>query len=226
MSTETCPLCQRRRARRTCPALVRQICAVCCGTKRLTEIRCPPDCAYLVSARTHPPAVVHRQQERDARFLLPIVGGLDPRQYQLFFLVQGTFHRLAGTGGMTVDDEVVRDTARALSATYETADKGIIYEHHPSSVPAERLARELKPLLEQRDGRSPMASERDLAAVLRCVERAATKARTALDGDRRAYLDLVARLLHASSGGDTGRPDATDTQTETPPSKALPLIVP
>ena len=226
MRAETCPLCQRRRARRACPALARQICAVCCGTKRLTEIRCPPDCGYLVSARTHPPAVVHRQQERDARFLLPIVGGLDPRQYQLFFLVQGTFHRLAGTGGMTVDDDVVRDTAQALAATYETAGKGIIYEHRPSSLPAERLSRELKPLLEQRDERGPVARERDLVAVLRCVERAATEARTALGGDRRAYLDLVGRLLRASSDGDTRGRDDTATPAETQSGNAPPLIVP
>ena len=141
MSAETCPLCRRRRARRACPALGYQICAVCCGTKRLREIRCPSDCTYLVSARTHPPAVVRRQQERDARFLLPIIDGLGRRQYQLFFVVQTTIHRLAETDEMPVNDDVVRDTAQALAATYETASKGIIYEHRPSSLPAERLAR-------------------------------------------------------------------------------------
>ena len=36
---------------------------MCCGTKRLAEIRCPSDCTYLVSAREHPAAVVRRQQE-------------------------------------------------------------------------------------------------------------------------------------------------------------------
>src|SRR4029079_6022625 len=50
-----CPLCGVRRARRGCPALGKQICAVCCGTKRLVEIQCPSDCAYLATAREHPP---------------------------------------------------------------------------------------------------------------------------------------------------------------------------
>ncbi|MCK7478268.1 MAG: hypothetical protein M0C28_13315 [Candidatus Moduliflexus flocculans] len=36
-----CPLCRQRAARRRCPALDRDICAVCCGTKRLAEIRLP-----------------------------------------------------------------------------------------------------------------------------------------------------------------------------------------
>ena len=209
MRAETCPLCRRRRARRACPALGYQICAVCCGTKRLREIRCPSDCTYLVSARTHPPAVVQRQQERDARFLLPIIDGLGRRQYQLFFVVQATIHRLTETDEMPVNDDVVRDTAQALAATYETASKGIIYEHRPSSLPAERLARELKPLLEGKDGRGPVASERDLLEVLRRVERAATDARKTLDGGTHAYLDLVGRVMRSSSDGDTEDSDGT-----------------
>ena len=207
MSAATCPLCRKRRARRACPALGHQICAVCCGTKRLREIRCPSDCTYLVSARTHPPAVVRRQQERDARFLLPIIDGLGRRQYQLFFVVQATIHRLAETDEMPVNDDVVRDTAQALAATYETASKGIIYEHRPSSLPAERLAHELKPLLEGTDGRGPVANEQDLADVLRRIERAATDARKTLDGGTHAYLDLVGRLMLSS--GDTGNADST-----------------
>ena len=208
MSSETCPLCRRRRGRRACPALGHQICPVCCGTKRLTEISCPSDCRYLVSARAHPPAVVQRRQEGDARFLLPIVDGLGRRQYQLFFVVQETFYRLAETSETQVNDDVVRDTAQALAATYDTASKGIIYEHRPSSPPAAWLARELKPLLEGRDSRSRLASERDLVEVLRRVERAATDARKTLDGETRAYLDLVGRLLQSSSGG-TGHSDTT-----------------
>ena len=208
MRLETCPLCRRRRARRACPALGHQICAICCGTKRLTEIRCPSDCDYLASARTHPPAVTRRQQERDARFLLRIVEGLSRRQNQLFFRVQGTFHRLTEAGEMPVNDDVIRDTAHALAATYETASKGIIYEHRPSSLPAERLARELKPLLEGKDGRGPAVSERDLVEVLRGVELAATDARKAFGGGTRAYLDLVGRLMRSSSGA-TGSSDAT-----------------
>ena len=121
---------------------------------------------------------------------------------------------------------MVRDTAQALAATYETASKGIIYEHHPSSAPADRLSRELKPLLEGRDGRSPVASEPDLVAVLRRVERAATEARAAFDGDRHAYLDLAGRLLRASSGGDTGRSDETATPADPKSGAAPPLIIP
>lgn len=152
--------------------------------------------------------IIQRRQERDARFLLPIVDGLGPRQSQLFFVVQEAFHRLAESGEIPVNDDVVRDTARALAATYDTASKGIIYEHQPSSPSAVRLVRELKPLLEGKDGRGPVANERDLVDVLRRVDRAATEARKALEGDAHAYLDLLGRLMRSSSGA-AGSSDPT-----------------
>ena len=68
-----CPVCNQRKAKRTCPALGKQICTVCCGTKRLVEITCPTDCSYLSSSRAHTPEAVQRQQEIDRAMLLPIV---------------------------------------------------------------------------------------------------------------------------------------------------------
>ena len=164
--------------------------------------------------------MIQRRQERDARFLLPIVDGLGRRQYQLFFAVLETLHRVAETGETPVNDDVVRDTAQALAATYDTASKGIIYEHRPASLPAAGLARELKPLLEGKDGRSPVASERDLVDVLRCVERAATDARKTLDGGTRAYLDLVGRLMQSSSG-DTVNSDSTEPVETSDPVRSV-----
>ncbi|MEO2199345.1 MAG: hypothetical protein ABGY72_25110 [bacterium] len=225
MSASTCPLCGQRRARRACPALGHHICAVCCGTKRLTEIQCPQDCGYLASAKTHPPAALQRQQERDARFVLPMIAGLSERQYQLFFLVQGTLHQLALTGDSPVDDDVIRETAQALADTYETASKGIIYEHRPASLHAERLSRELKPLLEGQEGQRPVASERDLVEVLRRVERAADKARAALEGGNRAYLDLVGRLMQPTPESDAT--EAAGTGVDTPkPTPGSSVIIP
>ena len=209
MSAPLCPLCRRRRARRTCPALGREICTVCCATKRQTEIRCPADCRYLHSAQSHPPAVVQRRQERDARFVLPIVAGLRPEQYKLFFFVQHLLHGIDRAGGLPLDDRAVRESAEALAKTYDTASKGIIYEHQASSPPAERLSQELKPLLDDPPAAGgPKAGERDLAEVLRCVEQAAAGAGAALDGGGRAYLDLVGRMAKPAAGAPrSGRGD-------------------
>ena len=42
-----CPLCGSRKGKRSCPALRTSICSACCGEKRIVEIACPDDCAYL-----------------------------------------------------------------------------------------------------------------------------------------------------------------------------------
>jgi hypothetical protein len=154
-----------------------------------------------------------------------MIAGLSERQYQLFFLVQGTLHQLALTGDSPVDDDVIRETAQALADTYETASKGIIYEHRPASLHAERLSRELKPLLEGQEGQRPVASERDLVEVLRRVERAADKARAALEGGNRSYLDLVGRLMQPTPESDAT--EAAGTGVDTPkPTPGSSVIIP
>ena len=153
--------------------------------------------------------MVQRRQERDARFLLPIVAGLQPRQYELFFFVQQALHGIARTGQLPIDDRTVRESAEALAKTYETASKGIIYAHQASSPPAERLSQELRPLLDDPPAAGgPKAGERDLAEVLRCVERAAAGAEAALGGGGTAYLELAGRLAKPAAGGPArARPD-------------------
>src|SRR5688572_19649794 len=138
-----CPSCGQRKARRECPALTRTICPVCCGTKRLIEIRCPSDCGYLASAREHPAAVVRRQQERDVSVLLPFIRHLTERQYQLFFLFHTLIAQHKPQGLTRLVDSDIAEAAAALAATLETAARGVIYEHTPSAQPARALAAEM-----------------------------------------------------------------------------------
>src|SRR5258705_7575884 len=145
----SCPLCHIRRERRTCPALHQTICAVCCGTKRLTKIQCPDDCVYLTSAREHPAAVVKRQQEHDVAILLPTIQGLTERQYQLFFLFQSLISRHTPEGFTRLLDDDVAEAAASVAATLETAARGVIYEHAAQSLPAPRLAPAMTTMLPQ-----------------------------------------------------------------------------
>src|ERR1700687_3769925 len=46
----SCPICNKRRPERFCPAQGDKICAVCCGTERERTLDCPSDCAYLIKA--------------------------------------------------------------------------------------------------------------------------------------------------------------------------------
>src|SRR6202162_474372 len=45
-----CPICNKWRAERYCPAKGEKICAIDCGTEREVTIDCPSDCTYLVAA--------------------------------------------------------------------------------------------------------------------------------------------------------------------------------
>jgi len=205
----TCQLCGGRRARRACPALGHDICAVCCGTKRLVEIRCPSSCGYLAAAQQHPPAVVQRRQARDARFLVPIIGGLDERRYHLFTFVQSLVWRHRSEPLSPVRDDDVAQAAAALAATYETADRGIIYEHQAASRAANGLQLAVKAGLDELEAKTRAPIRRDAAAVLRCLERAASTARASLDGEDRAYLNLLERLFeHPPSREPTDQTDA------------------
>ena len=44
-----CPKCERRKGKRYCPALERNICSPCCAEHRLQSIPCPQDCPHLKS---------------------------------------------------------------------------------------------------------------------------------------------------------------------------------
>jgi hypothetical protein len=188
-----CPLCGQRKARRACPALGTQICAVCCGTKRLVEIRCPNDCGYLATAREHPPAVAVRQQQRDVGAILRFMRDLDEHQSRLFFLIVTFLVRYEPPELHAIIDEDVVEATAAIAATFETAARGVIYEHRPASLSADRLANELTRMLAEAGEQGGAAFRRDAAVVLRRVETAAREA-TQGGGGRRAFLDLAGRV--------------------------------
>ena len=210
MSNEKCPVCRERKPKRACPALGQTICTVCCATKRLIEIKCPADCIYLTSARSHPSAVVQRRQERDLGFLLPLVSDLTETQYRLVVLLQSIIVKHAEGAIPPVHDGDIAEAAATLAATLETAGKGIIYEHQAVAVPAQRLSTELRRAVTELLDRNPSQQsrvERDTAAALRRIERGAREAERALAGDETpVYLKLLHRTFvptPESVGGET-----------------------
>ena len=98
---------------------------------------------------------------------------LSEQQSELFFLIV-TFlleYQPADLGQL-IDADVAEATA-ALAATFETAARGVIYEHRATSLPAERLAISLKPMLVELERAGGSAFQRDAAVVLRRVAAAA-----------------------------------------------------
>ena len=187
---------------------------MCCGTKRLVQIACPSDCAWLASAREHPPAVAVRQQQRDVGVLVQVMRDFNERQSQLFLLISTFLVRYEAPELQPVIDDDVAEAMAALAATFETSARGVIYEHRPASLPAERLVGGLKPLLIEAGRGSGTPFERDAAAVLRRVEEAVREVRASDREHRRAFLDLLSRVVRTrdtAEGGDAARADAPGT---------------
>jgi hypothetical protein len=213
-----CPLCRERKARRACPALGQQICAICCGTKRLTEIRCPSDCVYLASAREHPPAAVVRQQQHDVSVLVHAVRDFNERQLQVFWLTSAFVAGYNGPELQPAIDEDASEAMTALAATYDTAARGVIYEHRPQSLPAQRLWTALKRVIDEAGKGGGSAFERDAAVVLRATVAAVGRLHDEPSAGRRAYLDLLGRVLR--------RPEGSSKAGETEGDEPSRLIVP
>lgn len=206
-----CSLCGTRRAKRACPALGVSICAVCCGTKRLTEIQCPSDCSYLASAREHPPATALRQQQRELEMVAGLVRDLNERQSQLFYLTAMSLLRYQPPQFQPLIDDEIAEAAAAVAGTLETSVRGVIYEHRAASQSADRLAGALKQMLAEAGKSGGTSFERDAAVVLRRIEQAARDAGTLEPGNRRALLDLLTRFIRpAEKEADSAANRAAD----------------
>jgi hypothetical protein len=211
-----CPVCNQRKAKRSCPALDKQICAVCCGTKRIVEINCPSDCGYLLSARANPPAVVQRQQEMDRAMLLPLLQGLSERQARLFLMLAAVVSRHQPETLQKLVDEDITQAAGALASTLETAARGIVYEHQPASLAAARLLVELKGVVDEVVKNAGSALERDAAIALRRIEHAAKMMATVRPNSSELQ-QLLARVLTPPPGTEPA---------DAPAAPASSLIIP
>jgi hypothetical protein len=132
----TCPICEKRRPGRFCPAKAEKICAVCCGTEREISIDCPADCGYLISA--------HRYEDQHPRALPADTPLLDVRIHSDTVHSHGQFlSAIAFTiakncaGQPSVSDPDVLAALRALADSYKTLLSGLVYEQ-PPAVPVQR----------------------------------------------------------------------------------------
>jgi hypothetical protein len=184
---------------------------VCCGTKRLVEIRCPADCGYLAAAREHPPAAVVRRQQHDLEAIVRFVRDFNEAQSRLFFLILSFLARYEAPELQPLVDEDVAAAMAALGATFETASRGVIYEHRADSPAAQRLAAGLKPLLSEAGSRGGSMFERDAAVVLRRVAAAVREVSAGNSQSRRPFVELVTRVIKTK-----GEKSAEDAGSEAP----------
>jgi hypothetical protein len=200
-----CPLCRTRRPKRQCPALGESICAVCCATLRLVEIACPSTCGYLAAAASHPAAVVRRRQERDLALLMPAVKGLSDQQSELLSLVFSVLARHDADVLAAPKDADVLDGVSALLATYETARRGVIYEHRPATLPGQRIMGELTALFADAARQAGRPVDGDAVLALERVKQLGDSVRKTSPESDTAFIALLRRVSSDSPISGRGR---------------------
>jgi hypothetical protein len=160
----SCPICEKRKAARFCPAKGEKICAVCCGTEREVTIDCPSDCTYLVAA--------HRYENEHQRSLpadTPLLDEKIPQDIvythqQLMAALAFSIAKFCAAQPATVDTDVLT-AIQTLAETYKTLSSGIIYEKPPGApLPRELYAAMtafLSEIKKQQAERSSSASLKD-----------------------------------------------------------------
>ena len=143
-----------------------------------------------------------RQQQRDVEALVQSMRDLSERQSQLFFLINSFLQRYEPPELQPLVDIDVVEAVAALAGTFETAARGVIYDHRPAALPADRLATALKPVIAEAGKHGGSAFDRDAAVVLRRIEEAAREITAADASNRRAYVDLLGRVLRKDKNAD------------------------
>lgn len=134
----SCPICEKRKGERFCPAKAEKICAVCCGKEREVTIDCPSDCTHLISAHRY-----ESEHPRDIPNDTPLLDETIPKDVihthqQLMAALAFSLAKSCATQPTAVDNDVLA-TLEALAQTYKTLSTGLIYEKPPQAPEAREL---------------------------------------------------------------------------------------
>jgi hypothetical protein len=144
-----CPICNKRRAERYCPAKGEKICAIDCGTEREVTIDCPSDCAYLVAA--HRWEQSHPKPLREGDVPFPDVSFssdlIHTRQAMLSGLGYTVVIYAADQRSLTDSD--IFAAVQAMAETRRTLLAGIYYEKPPEIPVAAGLYAALAKFIEE-----------------------------------------------------------------------------
>jgi hypothetical protein len=144
-----CPICNKRRAERYCPAKDEQICAIDCGTEREVSIDCPSDCPHLIAAhrweQSHPKPLAESEVPfPDVAFSSDIVRTREDVLSEIGYTVA-----IYAKEQRSLTDVDVFAAVKALAETRRTLISGIYYEKLPEIPVAAGLYAALAKFIEE-----------------------------------------------------------------------------
>lgn len=164
-----CILCNSRKGKRHCPAKGTLICAPCCGRLRVVEIPCPPDCGYLIEGHGHQMGKkyvdqLRREEDTDRRVRLYE----NMRRYRpLIDEIEKEILRY-GQGLSSFNDRHVLEAIRLLRKTYQSEERGVIYEYKSADPMVSALIRAVQEMLENL--RQELELNLRASDILNCME--------------------------------------------------------
>jgi len=193
--TLACPICNKRKAKRQCPARAESICSICCGTEREVTIDCPSDCVHLVASREYN---LTRQEFdwakvpfAEVKFNRSFAETHGPLLVDLDYAVC----QFAADHREVVDTDVLA-ALQTLAETYRTQSSGIIYEKPLDYALQRALYENLKAAIAdfrkdeaQRAGMTTVRDSDIRDALIFLTQLCAVHANGRPKG--RAYLDLI-----------------------------------
>lgn len=190
-----CPICEKRKAKRFCPAKGATICSVCCGTEREVSIDCPSDCPHLMASRKYD----LDRREFDQRKLpfadVTIAPAFVAEHEKLVLALAYAVCSYARSNPVTVDADV-QAALQSLAETHRTLSSGLYYENPPAYRVQRELYDALKKALEdfkkssaQQIAASGIRAEEIRDVLIFLTQLAATRANGRPRG--RAYLDFL-----------------------------------
>ncbi len=206
-----CILCNQKKAKRFCPARNDQICALCCGEKRVLEIDCPESCGYLKTGREHE-AQEYGKRMRSLKDIdrENVRKALAERQDVLAHLEYAISCERRRSRRLT--DGEVKQALDILLENYRTEDKGILYEKKSDDLQVESLRRGLREVIEScrnPEGAKdkgivdPQSSRLALGEAIGCLEFMQSIVASYMD-EKRSGSDYVDFLLRATPKEETG----------------------
>ncbi len=200
----SCPICEKRKPKRFCPAKGESICAVCCGTEREVTIDCPSDCPHLMQARRYEEAHPREFAREEILFADVEISPQLIRERQPVVSGMGfTVLKFARDNAAMADGDVLAAVI-SLAEAYRTLGSGIYYEKPPETPLAGGLYAALAAFLEdvkkQEAERSGFPSVKDTEIFLLLVFLwRVGKHRTNGRPRSRAFLDFLRAQYPAST---------------------------
>lgn len=197
ITANICKICNTRKARRPCPAVHGDICAICCGTERETTLTCPLECEFLQQAHRHedpievPPEQIANQ---DVTVTERFVG---EHEELLLFCVYALVQAAIRTAG-SIDADVMA-ALEALIQTQRTLQAGLVYDTYSENSIAASIQRsfsaslaDYSKLRQEREALSPLRNE-DVLKTLVFLHRVGQQNQNGRPKSR-MFLDLLRHM--------------------------------